>query len=89
MPEPRIENASPVCYADEFALGTEFFAGACEGMIGFEPHGGGGFGYDPLFFPVGSERSFEQLSREQKNEISHRAQALAKLKKYFKMLQSA
>ncbi|MEY4386991.1 MAG: hypothetical protein RLY20_2274 [Verrucomicrobiota bacterium] len=89
VPEPRIENASPVCYADEFALGTEFFAGSCEGMIGFEPHGGGGFGYDPLFFPVGSERSFAQLSREQKNAISHRAQALAKLKSYFKKLQSA
>lgn len=84
VPEPRVESASPVCYAGEFAFETELFTGVCEGMIGFEPQGGGGFGYDPLFFPVGSERSFAQLPRAQKNEISHRAQALAKLKQFFR-----
>jgi XTP/dITP diphosphohydrolase len=61
---------------------THVFDGVCEGLIGFEPQGGGGFGYDPLFFPVGSERSFAQLPRSQKNEISHRAQALAKLRRF-------
>ena len=66
------------------ALETQLFEGACEGLIGFEPHGRGGFGYDPLFFPLGSEKSFAQLPRERKNEISHRAQALKKLKKFFK-----
>lgn len=84
VPPTRIENASPVCYADEFALQTELFEGACEGLIGFEPHGRGGFGYDPLFFPLGSEKSFAQLPRAQKNEISHRGQALKKLKKFLK-----
>jgi XTP/dITP diphosphohydrolase len=83
VPEPH-GNASPVCSADEPELQTQIFQGACEGQIGFEPQGGGGFGYDPLFFPVGSERSFAQLPRERKNTISHRAQALAKLKAFFK-----
>jgi len=84
VPEPRVESASPVCYADEFAVQTELFAGACEGRIGFEPQGGGGFGYDPLFYPLGAEKSFAVLPRAQKNEMSHRAQALAKLRQFFR-----
>ena len=84
VPPAPVESSSPVCLAGEFAFETEMFEGACEGQIGFEPRGGGGFGYDPLFFPLGSEKSFAQLPREKKNEISHRAQALKKLKKFFK-----
>lgn len=84
VPPAPLASASPVCAAGEFAFDTQLFEGACEGQIGFEAHGGGGFGYDPLFFPLGSEKSFAQLPREKKNEISHRAQALKKLKKFFK-----
>ena len=65
-------------------LETQIFDGACEGQIGFEQLGRGGFGYDPLFFPLGSEKSFAQLPREKKNELSHRGQALKKLKKFLK-----
>jgi XTP/dITP diphosphohydrolase len=57
------------------------FEGVCEGRIGFEARGKGGFGYDPLFFPVGHPGSFAELSGEVKNRISHRAQALEKMKK--------
>lgn len=52
--------------------------GKCDGSIGFEPVGDGGFGYDPLFM-VG-DKSYAQLSAEQKDLISHRGQALRKLK---------
>ena len=86
VPLGKVESASPVCYADEFETHTELFEGVCEGLIGFEPQGGGGFGYDPLFFPLGSEKSFAQLPRAQKNEMSHRAKALAKLKTFMKRL---
>jgi len=46
------------------------------------PSGQGGFGYDPLFTPLGHDQSFAELGEEVKNKLSHRAQALAKLKAY-------
>jgi len=48
--------------------------GSCSGWIGYEPLGDGGFGYDPIFM-VG-ERSYSQLSGEEKDAISHRGVAL-------------
>ena len=56
---------------DDSAIACE---GNCEGRIGYEPRGGGGFGYDPIFM-VG-ERSFAELSGKEKDEISHRGRAL-------------
>lgn len=73
--------ASPVCLADEFEMQTEIFQGACEGRIDFGPRGRGGFGYDPLFIPNGFEQSFAELGEDIKNQISHRAKALAELKR--------
>jgi XTP/dITP diphosphohydrolase len=74
------QGSSPVCYADEFEMQTQLFEGACEGRIGFHPKGRGGFGYDPLFLPEGREQTFGELGEEVKNRLSHRAQALLKLK---------
>ncbi len=54
--------------------------GRCHGTIAHEAHGGGGFGYDPLFIPDGHAKSFAELSAEEKNAISHRGRALAKVK---------
>jgi XTP/dITP diphosphohydrolase len=68
---------------DELAAGARFFSGACEGRIAFAPSGSGGFGYDPLFVPVGHERSFAELGEDVKNRMSHRAKALDELRKYF------
>jgi XTP/dITP diphosphohydrolase len=61
----------------------QLFDSACEGRIGFAPRGNNGFGYDPLFVPVGFEQSFAELGEDVKNKLSHRAKALEKLKEFF------
>jgi len=53
--------------------------GAWEGRIAAAGAGAGGFGYDPLFVPVGESVTAAELPRETKNRLSHRAQALAAL----------
>jgi XTP/dITP diphosphohydrolase len=78
-----VENASPVCYADEFELQTQLFEGICAGQIQFVAAGQGGFGYDPLFVPEGFTQSFAELGDTEKNRLSHRAKALEGLKRYF------
>ena len=55
--------------------------GECLGRILTAPAGSGGFGYDPLFVPDGYEKTFAQLSAEEKNAISHRAVALVELER--------
>lgn len=50
--------------------------GSCEGKIIFEMRGEGGFGYDPVFLPDGFEKTFSELTAEEKNAISHRGNAL-------------
>lgn len=58
----------------------ESFAGCWEGRIHDTPLGEGGFGYDPLFFLPEKGVTAAQLPTEEKNRLSHRGQALAKLK---------
>jgi len=50
--------------------------GRCEGLIGFEPRGTHGFGYDPVFYLPDRSQTMAELSAEVKNRISHRARAL-------------
>jgi XTP/dITP diphosphohydrolase len=50
--------------------------GVCEGRIAREPVGQGGFGYDPVFFLPEYDCTMAQLSREEKNRVSHRARAV-------------
>jgi XTP/dITP diphosphohydrolase len=55
------------------------FEGVVEGAIVDFPRGSGGFGYDPVFTPNGSEQTFGELPPELKNQISHRGRAVRKL----------
>ena len=56
------------------------FEGVVEGTIADAPRGSEGFGYDPVFQPLGSTRTFAELSPARKNEISHRARAVELLR---------
>ncbi len=58
------------------------FEGVVEGEITTSEMGEGGFGYDPLFRPEGYEQTFAELAPEEKNAISHRGRAVAKLAAY-------
>jgi len=58
------------------------FEGLVEGTITKEKMGAEGFGYDPIFIPIGYDQTFAQLPIEIKNEISHRGKALQKLIAY-------
>ena len=54
--------------------------GDCEGFVGFEPRGDGGFGYDPLFLPNDTPgKTMAELTADEKNAISHRFHALEDL----------
>ena len=62
--------------------------GECAGEILRAPQGGGGFGYDPVFRPADHNRSMAELPPAEKNRISHRARALAKLRPQLQRLQA-
>lgn len=67
--------------------GKEYlFEGIVRGQIATEQHGEGGFGYDPLFVPEGYDRTFAQMSAEEKNAISHRGRAVRKLAEFLQNL---
>ena len=54
--------------------------GVCEGKISEVERGDNGFGYDSIFIPEGFDKTFAEMSHEEKNEISHRARALKNLR---------
>ncbi|AUC22853.1 non-canonical purine NTP pyrophosphatase [Polaribacter sejongensis] len=58
------------------------FEGICKGDILEKKHGEKGFGYDPIFKPKGFEKSFAEMTSEEKNTISHRGIAIQKLVKF-------
>ena len=56
-----------------------YFEGICKGRIAETMHGGEGFGYDPIFIPEGSSKSFAEMTMEEKNKFSHRQKAVTQL----------
>lgn len=57
----------------------ELFEGIAPGRLVWPPRGGAGHGYDPIFVPDGHDRTYAEMSAEEKNAISHRADAFRKL----------
>ena len=60
------------------------FRGVCEGTIARTPRGRDGFGFDPIFVPRGSPRTFGEMSLAEKNAISHRARAAEALARHLR-----
>ena len=77
----RFVSAVCVCFPDGSRAEAR---GVCEGRIAFERRGSGGFGYDPVFL-VG-EKSFAELTAEEKDAVSHRGNALRALEKKLREL---
>ncbi|MBN1653556.1 MAG: RdgB/HAM1 family non-canonical purine NTP pyrophosphatase, partial [Deltaproteobacteria bacterium] len=59
------------------------YRGRCEGVITSGPIGSNGFGYDPVFYYPPLKKTFGELSAEEKDKVSHRARALARLRDDF------
>ncbi len=66
------------------SIETVQFEGTVEGTITETPSGEQGFGYDPIFIPVGFNETFAQMSCHEKNQISHRKRAVQKLVNFLK-----
>jgi len=79
VPDERRGGAFVSACALVSAAGETVVRGEWAGVIARGPRGDGGFGYDPIFVPVGSERSAAELSAEEKDAASHRGRALALL----------
>lgn len=60
----------------------KLFDGICKGTIIAERRGTSGFGYDPVFIPDGSDRTFAEMSLAEKNQFSHRKKAIEKFTSY-------
>jgi XTP/dITP diphosphohydrolase len=58
------------------------FEGRVEGVVGREPRGSSGFGYDPVFYPEGHNRTFAEMSAEEKDSLSHRGRAIRMLREH-------
>jgi XTP/dITP diphosphohydrolase len=58
---------------------TECFVGRVDGTTTWPPRGENGFGYDPMFVPANSAKTFGEMEQEEKHAISHRARALVQL----------
>ncbi|MBC7929619.1 MAG: RdgB/HAM1 family non-canonical purine NTP pyrophosphatase [Rubrivivax sp.] len=76
--ERRARFVCVIALADPLTGALDTFEGTCEGRITHARRGTGGFGYDPVFIPEGHEQTFGELPDEIKQNISHRARALAK-----------
>ena len=63
---------------------THNFEGICRGRITDRPSGGKGFGYDPVFIPEGSDRTFAEMSLVEKSTYSHRGKATALLVQFLR-----
>lgn len=78
-PNAKAEAITMLGYKTNDAL--HFFEGKIKGVI-VSPRGNNGFGFDPIFRPTGSKKTFGEMTRDEKARFSHRAKAFRKLKEF-------
>jgi XTP/dITP diphosphohydrolase len=75
------------CVAFATPEGTyKTFTGYAQGMIGERERGFNGFGYDPVFYPEGHDKTFAEMTGQEKDRLSHRGRAMKKLYGYLRCL---
>lgn len=74
---------SAVAYADDGGR-AKTFLGRVNGTLSTEVRGTGGFGFDPIFIPVGTSKTFGEMSLSEKSEISHRRRSLEAFAKWYR-----
>ncbi|MBI5203945.1 MAG: XTP/dITP diphosphatase [Nitrospirae bacterium] len=85
IPEEKRGARFVCCIALAFPDGNvKTFFGFVEGRIAKKPLGRKGFGYDPVFYPLGHDRTFAEMSSKEKDALSHRGEALKKFRDYIK-----
>lgn len=85
LTESNAEFRTVICFMDD-KNNEKYFEGIVKGKIITEQLGDKGFGYDPLFIPEGLDKTFAQLTDEEKNKLSHRANAVNKFTEFLKKL---
>jgi XTP/dITP diphosphohydrolase len=83
----RARFQSVIAYCDETLCQPEWFDGEAIGEITLterKPQGKSAFGFDPIFQPIGSSKSFAEMTIEEKNGFSHRAMAIRKFAEWYK-----
>jgi XTP/dITP diphosphohydrolase len=86
--DPRRRTARFVCCI-ALALPdgrSKTFTGFVKGTIGKRPKGSNGFGYDPIFYPLGHDRTFAEMADSEKDGVSHRGRAMKKLYSYLRRM---
>lgn len=73
---------SMIGYSDNISDEMTLFEGSCKGFISEALKGEQGFGFDPIFIPQGSDLTFAQMTKQEKNRYSHRGKSVRKLKDF-------
>ncbi len=87
----RAEFQSVIAYCDQSFSKPKIFGGKSKGEITLterKPQGKTPFGFDPIFQPNGSVKSFAEMTIEEKNDFSHRAMAIRKFAEWFKKIRN-
>lgn len=86
----ELENVKPLERSANFTCSIalisknekQIFTGKCYGLIDKEERGNNGFGYDPLFYYPAAQKTFAEMSSDEKDKVSHRANAVKLLKEW-------